>query len=465
MRNTWLVFVRDYLGYVKAWGFWLGVAATPLIILVFVGIMILNETNQPIRYYTIVEQDGLYQSALQNEFDDRARRAARLTLEAQERLTGVDGEMTQRFDAAIANGATVDAAMEEAGAGETFASPTGDYIFVPAPAETPDALRPWLLGEQLIDGPEGEKPLFAAIFPGPDGIEYWSENVTVAELRLELKRASEKVARRQVFEGENVDLDILKRAEDAAPDILQKRARPEAEQATEGDAVTIADRAPFFAAVGIAYVLWLMIFSVIQYLLMGTIEERSNKIFDTLLTSVRLPQLLTGKLAAVFAVTMTLMGSWAIAGTLIFGGVGAALPASVTNDLNTALSAILDPKLILPALISFFIGYVMYGAVFMAMGSLCDTIQEAQTLLSPMMMLLILPGLMIGVAFSDVESPIVAAFSWVPIFTPFLLILRMPAEPPLWEVLLQIGLMTAVAMLIIWAATKVYRAGAVHGAG
>ena len=69
------------------------------------------------------------------------------------------------------------------------------------------------------------------------------------------------------------------------------------------------------------------------------------------------------------------------------------------------------------------------------------------------------------IAFQDPGSPVIAYASWVPLFTPFLLILRMPQDPPLWEILAQMGLMAATTVLIVWGATKVYRAGAVHGAG
>jgi len=197
---------------------------------------------------------------------------------------------------------------------------------------------------------------------------------------------------------------------------------------------------------------------------MGTIEERSNKIFDMLLTSVKLPELLAGKLLAVFAVTSTMMLSWSM-----FAGVGSAFAASqspgLTELIEPFLAAATDPGLIIPALISFMLGYVLYGAIFMALGSLCDTIQEAQTLLSPMMILLMLPMFAIFIAFQDPGSPVIDYASWVPLFTPFLLILRMPQDPPMWEIVAQMGLMAATTVVIVWLSTKVYRAGAVHGAG
>jgi hypothetical protein len=63
------------------------------------------------------------------------------------------------------------------------------------------------------------------------------------------------------------------------------------------------------------------------------------------------------------------------------------------------------PRSCCPALVSFVLGYIMYGMIFMALGSLCDTIQEAQTLLSPMMILLMLPMFAIFIAFQDPGSP------------------------------------------------------------
>jgi ABC-2 type transport system permease protein len=179
---------------------------------------------------------------------------------------------------------------------------------------------------------------------------------------------------------------------------------------------------------------------------------------------VKLPELLAGKLLAVFAVTSTMMLSWTA-----FAGIGsvffAAQVPGMAETVSPFISALTDPGLIIPALISFVLGYVLYGAIFMALGSLCDTIQEAQTLLSPMMILLMLPMFAIFIAFQDPGSPVIDIASWVPVFTPFLLILRIPHDPPMWEILTQMGMMAAATAVIVWLSTKVYRAGAVHGAG
>ena len=78
---------------------------------------------------------------------------------------------------------------------------------------------------------------------------------------------------------------------------------------------------------------------------------------------------------------------------------------------------------------------------------------------------MMLPLLLLPVAISNPESTLLHWATWVPLLTPFLVIVRIPTEPPLWEVMAQIVWMFSFTALIIWAASKIYRAGAVHGAG
>tara|TARA_R110000850_G_scaffold10620_5_gene37688 strand:- start:29336 stop:30724 length:1389 start_codon:yes stop_codon:yes gene_type:complete len=446
MRNVYLIFRRDYLGYVKAWGFWLSLAAVPLFMLIGGTFAIFAAKSSPVRYYAVVEPAGIYASAIEAEFaqDDEAT-------SQQARDLAASMDLPPEHQAALESGNAVSQRK---------------FILVPAPAVSIDALRPYLMGERLVSGPLGDKPLFAVFIPSADGtsLEYWSDDVNVGALRAVAANAMRRLARQDALSEAGLGADFLANVDAGALQVPAYRIRTVVDQVTTGSEVTMADRAPVYVAGGLAYFLWLMIFSIIQYLLMGTIEERSNKIFDTLLTSVRLPELLAGKLLAVFAVTSTMMLSW---GLFAFGAslfATSQIPGGASL-LSPFLAAFANPAIILPGLISFLLGYVMYGMIFMALGSLCDTIQEAQTLLSPMMILLMLPMFAIFIAFQDPGSPIVDIASWIPVFTPFLLILRMPHNPPLWEVIAQMGIMALTALAILWFATKIYRAGAVHGAG
>jgi ABC-2 type transport system permease protein len=175
--------------------------------------------------------------------------------------------------------------------------------------------------------------------------------------------------------------------------------------------------------------------------------------------------LLAGKLLAVLLLALTLMAFWGIGSGLMTWFMRESIPADVAKGLGSLVTAAANPALFVPAIISFVLGYLMYGALFLALGSLCDTIQEAQTLMTPLFVTLMAPLAMLAFAIQDAESAVIEIMAWVPFFTPFLLILRMPTEPPLWEVMAQLGIMALTTLLILHLATRVYRAGAVHGAG
>ncbi len=464
MRNTYLIARRDYLGYVTAWGFWLGLLLTPLLMGLFMAAPMVAASSQPTRHFVVIDPAGDFEAALDRELEEITARAARAQITATGLLVGDAETAEAAFDAAIERGESVEAALRAAGAPEGLRVPVPDFVKLAPPADTADGLMPYLMGEQLVDGPAGPVPLFAALIVTGEGeVDYISDAITVGGLKALARDAARTMARDRVFREAGVPVSLLDDVRAATPSLVEKRARP----ASDGGSarVTLADRAPYIASIAMAFLLWTLVFSVVNYLLMGTIEERSNKIFDSLLTSVRLPELLAGKLIAVLAVSLTLMGFWALGGGAVLTAAGSAMPAPARETMMTFIAAAFASSLVIPAAISFVLGYLMYGSMFLALGSLCDTIQEAQTLMTPLIMLLMAPLLMATVAMNDPSSPILGAMAWIPLFTPFLLILRMPTEPPLWEVVGQMGVMIAATLAILWLAAKVYRAGAVHGAG
>ena len=465
IRSTYLVARRDYLGYVSAWGFWLGLLFTPVIIGIFMFAPMLAQNTQPTRYFTVIEQGDAFSNALRENLSVGEALLARAMLDPMAVIDDNASEAVESFDAAIESGASVAEAFERAG-GNPALLPRRDFVEVPAPVNNSGDLAPFLAGDRLVDTEDGPQPLFAALVVNDETgeIEYWSENLQARTLIDAAEKAEEELQLDRALAAVNVNRDVLTNARSARRSVKQQRLRVGAEAGTDTE-VTQTDQAPFFVSIMMAFSLWFLIFSVINYLLMGTIEERSNKIFDSLLTSVKLPHLLAGKLLAVLLLALTLMAFWGFGSGLITWFMRDAISPEVAGVLGSLASAAANPALFVPAIISFVLGYLMFGALFLALGSLCDTIQEAQTLMTPLFVMLMAPLLMLVFAIQDAESALIQIMAWVPVFTPFLLILRMPTEPPLWEVLAQLGLMAVTTYIILQLATRVYRAGAVHGAG
>jgi ABC-2 type transport system permease protein len=465
IRSTYLVTMRDYLGYVSAWGFWLGLLFTPIILGIFILAPTLAQNAQPTRYFAVIEAGDTFTNALQEQMAESVSVTARAMLDPVAVAQNQDSEKLEAFDAAREEGASVEEAFAQAG-GVPEMLPRQDFVQVDPPVTNSADLAPYITGATLIETEEGPQPLFAAFVVNDESgeIEYWSENLQAQALMSFARQAERELQLDRALATVNVDRSILNQARAARRDVTQQRVRTGEDADTETQ-VTQADQAPFVVSIMMAFSLWFLIFSVINYLLMGTIEERSNKIFDSLLTSVKLPHLLAGKLLAVLLLSLTLVGFWSIGSGILTWFARDMISADVAQFFGAIFIAAANPALFVPAIISFVLGYLMYGSLFLALGSLCDTIQEAQTLMTPLFVTLMAPLAMLAFAIQDAESALIEIMAWVPVFTPFLLILRMPTEPPLWEVLSQLGLMALTTFVILHLATRVYRAGAVHGAG
>lgn len=449
MRAIYLIARREFLSYVATWGFWLSLASVPLFMALGFGLPILIESSQPTRYYVMIDEtggrlDAAYRASVE---ESRQRQAAEMR-EAVSEMVGDNPQITAALDQQMA----------------TTMLDDGRYVRLDPPATDVDGLRPYLLGERLLDTAEGEMPLFAAIYLRADAeggieIEYWSTNLTDGGLRSEIRGALRDYMRAERLLAAGVSGDMLEAADSLRP--VVRELNPE--RAGADAAVTASDRLPVIVAIGVAFALWIIIFSVVNMLLTAMIEEKGNKVLEMMMSSARHHEILTGKLFGVAAVSFTLLAFW---GLLAFGGgtLAQQAAASANMPIGDLIGAIFNPGLLVPALGYFIIGYFMYGAVFLAVGSLCDTLQDAQTLMSPIMLVMMVPLFLVMVAADSPDSPIVTFASWVPVWTPFIMLARLPQDPSMMELVGTTGLMLGTAIVVIWGAGVMFRMGALNQA-
>jgi ABC-2 type transport system permease protein len=184
-----------------------------------------------------------------------------------------------------------------------------------------------------------------------------------------------------------------------------------------------------------------------QHLLNAIIEEKMSRICEVLVGSVTPFQLMMGKLAGVSAVSVLLV-------LVYFSGALFLVFRSGRWDLlNVGLMGWFVLFLICAAL--------MYGAIFLALGSACSSISDAQSLLQPAMMLLLLAYLGSFVVMRAPDSKLAVAMSLFPTMTPFSMMLRIAVPPgaPLWQVAIAVALLVASTIAVVWAASRVFRIG------
>lgn len=468
MRAIYLIARREYLSYVATWGFWLSLLAVPVFAAIGAGVPALIQGSQPVRYFSVIDETGrgvdeMIRARLDSERRSEVRGRLELMARANAGEAGAQAALAA-FDADPDGLSGLDDAIAAAGlqgARGVLAASSSQRVLVDAPGASLDDLRPYLTGDRTVTTPEGERGLFAVfvIRPAADGaiaMDYVSANLTSTGLRSDVAGFVRDFLRRDALETRGLSAQEADALLTLSPEVTTLDARP---GAAAGAEVTTADRAPFVVAVMMAFVLWLAVFSVANMLLTSLIEEKGGKIIEVLMSTARFQDILIGKLAGVAAMSFTLFAVWGVVGGALSLFAGAAL-SGMDPRMMEVLSAVADPQLLLAAMIFFLAGYLMFGAIFLALGSLCDTLQDAQTLMGPVIWMLILPLLFLFFSLEASDSMFVRAASWVPLWTPFLMMARLPSDPPLWEILGSGALMLATTALVLWGAGLVFRQGA-----
>jgi ABC-2 type transport system permease protein len=467
MRHTYLIARREYLSYVATPGFWLSLAMVPVFMLLGIALPILLERSTPTRYFSVVDPDGRYEQVIAERMAGDRADQVRTILKTLSSIPLQEDEAKQAL-AALDAGQSIDSVVDGLSqqTRTALAAIKESYVLVSPPAQTEQELKPYLLGDKKIDIDGEGKALYAVAFvkrtqDGGVAIDYWSKAITAERLKGRISRAVRDEMRTEAFAKAGLETEIVRTI-----NAMQPKVATLSPEKADGEAVVTArDRAPFFAAVMFAFILWMIVFSVANMLLTSTIEEKSGKVLDSLLSAAPVRSLLSGKLLGVAAVSFTLLAGWAIAGVVATSIGTQFLPAGGNSNVSSMIGAVLNPGLILPFLGYFMFGYLMFGSIFLALGSLCETVQEAQTLMSPIIFTLMIPMFALSFALQDPDSPVLAIISWIPLFTPYIMLARLPADPPLFDVIGTTLLMIFTTLVVLWAAGRVFQAGAMHGAG
>jgi len=109
--------------------------------------------------------------------------------------------------------------------------------------------------------------------------------------------------------------------------------------------------------------------------------------------------------------------------------------------------------------IYFLFGYVMYAAFILALGSVCNTIKEAQSYMGLLTMIMMIPILTMTFIPKDPNGPVARILSWIPLYTPFIMMNRASADPPLVDLVGTLILLLATTVLALWMCGKVFRRG------
>jgi ABC-2 type transport system permease protein len=508
MRYAFLVAWREYAENVKTKGFWIGIFIFPLLITASIYATNWIERTKPVRNFVLVDRSGRYGESVDAALERLHQREVMRAFSAHVRanrtapagsqeldLEQIPGDVEGLLERWNANNPELVEQFIQAGGLEfaleqarpllradapEFERPRAPFrrVGLPAgvapelpPAELVEALKPYLRGDEPITVEGEQAELFAAVIvpedidqhvvrPGAppelvqkEGqcIQYWSANLADDDLKDELEQALNAELREQELLALGMDAQAVS--------LVQRTYLPFAEldpkkEAGE-EAVSLADKIRQFAPVGFVYLLWIGIFSIAQMLLNNTIEEKSNRIIEVLLSSVTPGELMMGKLGGIAAVGLTMIAAWI--GSL-FGVLW--WQAGPEAEVASQLLSVLRGSGLLPAFVVYFLfGYLLYSGAFLAIGSVCNTLKEAQNMMGPIIVIMIVPLMTMMFIPRDPNGTLATVLSWIPLYTPFVMMNRAAADPPLFDRVGTLIVLLVTTVLMLWLSGKIFRIG------
>jgi len=226
----------------------------------------------------------------------------------------------------------------------------------------------------------------------------------------------------------------------------------------------------------IGMLLYMFVFIYGSMILRSVLEEKTSRIVEIIISSVKPTQLMMGKIIGTSLVAFTQIFIW-IALTLVISTLASSIfgvstsefnsldvsEAQVNSGIQTFISALFNLPLlnILIAFVFFFIsGLFLYGSLFAAVGAAVDSETDANQFMVPLGMPLII-GLYVGI-FTVSEDPsgtIPTIFSHIPFTSPIVMMMRIPYGVPIYEQLISLSILVATFFAIVWFAAKIYRVG------
>ncbi|MCA9728427.1 MAG: ABC transporter permease [Candidatus Eisenbacteria bacterium] len=404
MSKLWIVLCQEYLNRVRTRGFVIGTLLFPLlmILLMVLPAVLMNvDVEKPARY-VVVDSTGVLFAPLAAALADTNEAGARL-FQLEPAASGMSDPVQEL---------TADVAADRIG---------GFFV----------------LGRDLLEG--------------NSQAAFYAKNVADEERNMRLRRTLDQLVRETRIEQS-----------DLAPDQVREIMRPTGLHTfrVKGEGETTADEGhTFFLAYVFGFLFYFSMFAFGAMTLRTTLEEKTQRSAELMVSTVRPFQLMGGKVLGVAGVALTQMAIWFLAGALILTQ-GSGLPGGLSTVMAQIQQAAPSPFMIVSFFVFFILGFLLYSGIYVAVGAMVATETEAQQLQLPATMPILISFMMMFLAIRDPNGTVTTVLSLIPLFAPILMMVRITVlTPPAWQILLCVALLIASVAGSMWLSARIFRVG------
>lgn len=408
-RFVAVVVGREYLTRVRHWGFWVSTLLLPVLLATLFVLPALLVTTSPIEHsLLVVDETGRVADPLRERIEGRTRiqgRAAKIRILPEE--PGPDPSSTR---------AALDRRVLEGQADAWI----------------------WIDDDVLSSGVVPYHGTSVSNFLTQDMLE---DELTVIFRRVRLTEAGLDPAR----------VAELTRGVSFATSKITKEGTRE-EKGFKGLAL----------AGGVFFLLYFMLIFYGQMVMNGVLEEKTSRVVEVVISTLRPSELMMGKLLGIGAVGLTQIAIWLLSTSLI---TAPGLVRRLGADPGTMSLPDLSWGLAVHTVLFFALGFFLFASFYAAIGAAFNDVSEAQMFAGAVAMLLVVPMLLFWPVQDDPDSTLAVATSLVPLFSPLLMLLRIIVKtPPWWQIAIAYLLSAASVYAMVWVAGRIYRVGILmHG--
>ncbi len=307
------------------------------------------------------------------------------------------------------------------------------------------------LRQQVLEGKLDGYLWLPADVLASNHVGYRAKNIANVSEQGELRRAASEVVQGVRIRQQGIDAARI-------AELLRRVELDTVKLTKTGDAGADPTSAFFFAYM-VAFAIYMLVLLYGQNVMRSVLEEKTSRIAEVLMSSMRATHLLYGKILGVGAAALLQVAIWALVLTLL-----ATQSHLIAQSLGIPTEAIktahVEPAIALVLVLFFLLGFFLYAAVFAAVGAAVSSEQEAQQASFLPIMLLIVPLLFIMPVISDPLGTTARVLGFIPFTSPVVMPMRLSATAlPLGEVAGSLALLAATLLAVAWLAGKIYRIG------
>ena len=307
------------------------------------------------------------------------------------------------------------------------------------------------LGKEITEGKLNAFIIIPADILEKNQFELHSKNVSNFAFNQAMEDAISSAIIKARLQRSGLDADLVHK--------LNRRATIKTFKVGEGGSKEESGIVAFALSYAMVFIMYMALVFYGIFVMRGVIEDKSSRVVEVIVSSVKPHQLMAGKIIGIGAAGLTQLIIWAIAAALV-----SSYGLLLAKQFAPAVDKIAIPSVsiwIYVAFVLFFVlGYFLYATLYAAMGSLANAESDIQSIQWPVVILLIISFTLMFAIMNSPDSPLAVVLSLIPFFAPILMFFRISVNAaPLSQVLLSIVLLAATICGLIWVTGRIFRVG------